>query len=175
MSVRVCVCVCVCATAAGYKRIHVGKDCKSGAELDLGGGKASVAACGTACTAAKGAGCKYFIFGTGSKAGNCWWEESCSSTSTNSYDVYQTTHANGTSHVLLVLAATRTRTAKGSLFDLCALEKCGHCATRACCRHAALVPALRRFAYGKVAAHAATLCVEAEPIPGRTSVPCLEI
>ena len=109
--------MCVCAT--GYKRIHVGKDCESGAELDLGAGKASFEACGAACTAAKGAGCKYFAFGTGSKAGRCYWEESCSTTSADNFDIYQTAHANGTSHVLLVLAATGTRTAKGSLFDWC--------------------------------------------------------
>ena len=79
----------MCAT--GYKRIHVGKDCESGAELDLGAGKASFEACGAACTAAKGAGCKYFAFGTGSKAGRCYWEESCSATKSNGYDVYQPT------------------------------------------------------------------------------------
>ena len=109
--------MCVCVT--GYKRIHVGKECASGTELNLGSGRASVSACGAACWAAKGAACKYFSFGTGSKAGKCYWEESCSSTEDDYYDVYETTHANGTSHVLLVLAATGTRTAKGSLFDWC--------------------------------------------------------
>jgi len=56
--------------------------------------------------AVKGADCKYFLFGTGENADipyfdkftfregkitNCYWEESCSSTMSNSYDVYKMT------------------------------------------------------------------------------------
>lgn len=73
---------------AGYKKIHTGKECAGSGEESLGE-QASVEACRAACVAKKGAGCKYFIFGTGLRAGNCWWESTCHATMANSYDVYE--------------------------------------------------------------------------------------
>jgi len=72
----------------GQTRIKTGMECSGGLEEDLGL-QLSVDACRTACTAKKGAACKYFSFGTGVKAGNCWWEEKCDTFITNDYDAYR--------------------------------------------------------------------------------------
>ena len=75
------------AAPATQTKIKSGKECSSGKEEDLGT-QSSVDACRAACIAKKGASCRFFIFGTGSKAGACYWEESCDSFSTNKYDAY---------------------------------------------------------------------------------------
>jgi len=68
-------------------KIKSGHECSSGAETNLSQ-QESVEACLAACVAAKGDDCKYFVFGTGSKAGRCWWEETCTTFTSNQYDVY---------------------------------------------------------------------------------------
>ena len=69
------------------EKLESGKECSSGKEENLNTQR-SVDACRAACIAKKGASCRFFIFGTGSKAGYCYWEESCDSFSTNKYDAY---------------------------------------------------------------------------------------
>ena len=57
-------------SASGYSKLKSGKECKSGGTKL--GTFSSVGQCADACRA-KGS-CTYFIYGTGSKSGSCWWE-----------------------------------------------------------------------------------------------------
>jgi hypothetical protein len=57
------------------------------------GTQATVEECRAACLQKGGHDCNYFIFGTGSKAGRCWWEydSACDSGEfeADEYDIYQ--------------------------------------------------------------------------------------
>jgi hypothetical protein len=57
--------------APTYQLLQTGKECDSG-DSNLGS-KSSVAQCAAACKARSG--CKYFIYGTGSKNGKCYYEK----------------------------------------------------------------------------------------------------
>ena len=78
-----------CLAGGGTIKIKAGHECTGGDETALqstGGG--SFENCRDKCIAKKGSDCKFFIFGTGSNKGSCWWEETCNTFAAGQFDVY---------------------------------------------------------------------------------------
>jgi hypothetical protein len=104
-----------CTKAVGYTLVNSGVECKSG-DISMGS-KASVEQCADA---VKSNGGKYFVFGTGGKAGKCYQENTASATcpegwETDSYDFYalalQATTTTAASTATTTAAMTATATA----------------------------------------------------------------
>jgi len=70
---------------AFHSLVHSGAECNSDDQaLGEPGAFADAEACAAACAAQDG--CSYFIFGTGSKAGDCYWEKTSSSACTEGWE-----------------------------------------------------------------------------------------
>lgn len=77
------------AASSPFQRWKKGMECSGGGEKYLGRFRDSQA-CGAACIKKAGSKCNYFIFGTGRKAGKCYWEydDACDEFESDSYNTY---------------------------------------------------------------------------------------